>query len=156
MIRLVLYPTLLLYMGCTLGVINLSKDKNIEEVRKRVEVLSDGELGTANVALKFDKIDKDSAATCFYNSVYKTGRVDIDKNNWYRLSGRQKTVLVAHELVHCECGEMGHVKGQFPRSICPKSIMHTHVIEDFCLWIYWDKYVEEMKLKCKKRKSNVR
>ena len=74
--------------------------------------------------------------------------ITLDKSYYNSTGYFSRKALVYHELGHCVCNILTHVE---PRTtaICQDSLMVPAIEFEECYKMYWDKYVRDLKARCK-------
>lgn len=112
--------------------------KEIKPYIQEIKEISRGNLGTKTSRVGFFKKNNKVLGTCNMT----TGDISINKKHWKKLSKWSKIMLLAHEIIHCEC-KLGHITA-LKWDSCPESIMHTHDGGEYCNDRYKKQYIEEM------------
>jgi hypothetical protein len=75
-----------------------------------------------------------------------TPEIDINVKAWYSLNGKQRYILIAHELTHCYCN-VRHKDGVDDVG-CPEHFMHPSAPSKACVENNFDKYKGQLKNVC--------
>lgn len=84
---------------------------------------------TANVPVIFEPASAFALNVVGY--CFSSGRITINQDRWDSFSAERQRNLIWHELGHCLL-RRAHSDETYADG-CPKSIMHTHLIEDGCV-----------------------
>lgn len=125
------------------------------------------------VTIGFKKIDyKRVIGVCNYGSFFR--EIDLDISFWNRSTYISKQALLFHEMAHCYCGRdhdyedgkqypddeanrliisiryafMFKTSPGFYEDGCPLSIMYPVLVDDDCMTIHYNQYIEEMFQRC--------
>ena len=71
--------------------------KDIEPYVEDVYKISEGNLDGKSLDYNFYFLDNQELGFCFE----ALGRVGINRKYWYKLSEKDKILLIAHEIAHC-------------------------------------------------------
>ena len=116
-------------------------DHDLEFYVDMVYELTDGTLGGKIERMGFDKeLDNKILGTCYH----LTDEISIHPENWKSLSEKERILLVAHEIAHCEC-KQEHVESKSEKSWCPEHFMAPTAGGAYCSRIHFDKYIKQMK-----------
>lgn len=138
-IRLFMY-LFILFVGLVVFVPpHLDVDKEIKPYVDEIIKLSDGNLGKKIKRIGFIQENSKVLGRCYMTN--KT--ISINKKYWKSLSKWSKIMLVAHELIHCECN-VKHIPG-LRWDDCPVSIMYPSDGGEYCNARYRSEYIREMK-----------
>lgn len=133
---------MLIFLVITLVLINtpptLEIDPKMKPYVEEVKKLSKSNIkGIIPILVK--PIKSTALATCHYTAIrYIT--VDPEKFEYY--TEKEKTLILAQELMHCECS-MSHDEKKLDDE-CPKSVMYPYMPFTWCVDNHWEEYVKEM------------
>lgn len=112
--------------------------KDIEPYVEDVYKISEGNLDGKSLDYNFYFLDNQELGFCFE----ALGRVGINRKYWYKLSEKDKILLIAHEIAHC-VKSADHVDTK--EGICYTNFMSSYSTTDECTNKYYEQYVEQMK-----------
>lgn len=136
---LIIFVSIVLFVPKHSGV-----DKEIKPYLKEIISLSKGNLGKNTNRAGFFKKDNKVLGTCNM----RTDDISLNRKHWKKLSKWDRIMLLAHEVIHCECG-IEHFTELYWDG-CPKSIMHTHDGGIYCNRRYKKEYIKEMQtIRCR-------
>lgn len=118
----------------------------LEKYRKKVMHLSNGKLGDDTRIGFIDRIDSSVLGRCILTLKKFDFEIDIVKEFWYDLGQSRRILLIAHELMHCQC-DVFHTKGKL-KDGCPRSFMNPYLPDEHCSIVHFDRYVDEMRRGC--------
>jgi hypothetical protein len=137
-LRIIMYLFILFVGLINLVPQHLDIDNELKPYINKVIKLSKKNLGTTIKRVGFFSKESKVLGRCYL--VNKT--ISINKLHWKFLSEWSKIMLIAHELIHCECRK-GHTSGR-RWDDCPISIMHPTDGGDYCNKRYKKQYIKEM------------
>ena len=146
--------------GCTQQHIRVSfhHDKSDQELVSFVEninSLSNGKMkmNTDKNRIGFKKDmrfffdeSKVIAGTCNYVLPFSF-EIDINKSTWDRAGYMSRLLLVAHEMYHCVCKNIGHDDREDLIG-CPESYNHPSMPPTICVNMNSEKYLKQVEKGC--------
>lgn len=115
-----------------------SIDKEFKPYVEAVKYFSKGNLGHKTYRMGFSNENNKVLGRCYHIN----NTIEINKKHWTSLSKWSKVMLIAHEIVHCECGH-GHNDETYWDG-CPKSLMDSLDGGEYCNRRYQKEYIKEM------------
>lgn len=124
-------------------------DPKLQEYVDIINALSNGKLGHNKIKLGFFSSKKYTTliGACKFSLNNLEYEIDISSRYWRTAGYRSKLLLVAHELVHCECGHFKHNNDKFLDG-CPISVMHESSILYDCRKKHFKHYLKEISKGC--------
>jgi len=104
-----------------------------------VVILSRGNL-RGKTPIMLTKLEDPKIATCHFTAIRY---IKVDPKAFFSYSEKERTLIIAHELMHCECG-IGH-KEKLLKDLCPSSIMYPSTTFPSCTKKHWKRYVKELR-----------
>jgi hypothetical protein len=114
-------------------------DPKVKKYVDEVVILSRGNL-RGKTPIMLTKLEDPKIATCHFTAIRY---IKVDPKAFFSYSEKERTLIIAHELMHCECG-IGH-KEKLLKDLCPSSIMYPSTTFPSCTKKHWKRYVKELR-----------
>jgi hypothetical protein len=150
----------LIVNACTTEAIRFSHhhDYNDEELIHYVDLVKlvskdlmlpeTGRIGFKNNITHILELERGILGTCNFVIPSMEIDIDIDKNLWKMLTYYEKLLLVAHELRHCVCVDIGHPKTETFDDGCPKHYMNAYSPGIYCSREHFNHYIQQIAKGC--------
>jgi hypothetical protein len=105
------------------------------------------QMRLATISIKFGEVEEKGALGQCHATPFTDPVITVDPDKWNELNDTERTILVFHELGHCELGrnhlegKMDSITREYP---CPKSIMAAIIPTGSCFTDNKDYYLNEL------------
>lgn len=130
-------------------------EPELMEFVKLVNLHSKGKMGDMGISIGFvpnysltddEGIKRTILGSC-HSVLLIFPEIDINEKTWYTMDWTDRFLLIAHELNHCECKNIGHKNELFSDS-CPKHYMHKTSASLWCVKKYRNLYMKQVAKGC--------
>jgi len=106
---------------------------------------SDIGIDVSHINIGFvDELKGEAVANCVYYPINASKNFIKVKRSWWKgATDILRKALIYHELGHCAILYYDHINNLRPDR-CPVSLMHSYVINSYCLQRHWYEYITQL------------